>query len=156
MGHMKNHTRWFNQLTNNASGRAAADRAGFNPATLNRQLKRNELATEVVIQLARAYGRPPVRALLETGYLRIEETGTLTRAELAAALSDQELIAQIARRIDDDPSHWEGTFDEVIEPGLRAVSDQPEPAPGVKSVDYAANRRVPEPEEGDDDYGPGA
>lgn len=135
MIHMTGHKEWFENLTKNASGRAAADLAGISPATMNRQLARNTLSAETVISLARAYGRSPVRALLETGYLLPEETGMPSAEELLQSLSDQQVIADVARRIDSEPSHWLGTFDEVIEretaphltpvppPSVRAISD---------------------------------
>lgn len=127
MIHMKEHKTWFEELTQSASGRAAADLADISPATMNRQLARNALSAETVISLARAYGRSPVRALLETGYLLPEEAGMLSPEELLQSLSDQQVIADVARRIDDNPAHWLGTFDEVIEreatPHLTPVSD---------------------------------
>lgn len=127
MIHMTEHKEWFEKLTQNASGRAAADLADIAPATMNRQLARNALSAETVIALARAYGRSPVRALLETGYLLPEETGMPSPEELLRSLSDQQVIADVARRIDSEPAHWVGTFDEVVErgstPRLTPVSD---------------------------------
>lgn len=127
MIHMTEHKEWFEKLTQNASGRAAADLANISPATMNRQLARNALSAETVIALARAYGRSPVRALLETGYLLPEETGMPSPEELLRSLSDQQVIADVARRIDSEPAHWVGTFDEVVErgsaPRLTPVSD---------------------------------
>lgn len=130
MIHMTEHKEWFEALTENASGRAAADLADIAPATMNRQLARNTLSAETVIALARAYGRSPVRALLETGYLRPEEVGMPSPEELLQSLSDQQVIADVARRIDSEPAHWLGTFDEVVEreatPRLAPVSDAPD------------------------------
>lgn len=127
MIHMTEHKEWFEALTKNASGRAAADLADIAPATMNRQLARNTLSAETVIALARAYGRSPVRALLETGYLFPEEAGMPSPEELLQSLSDQQVIADVARRIDSEPAHWSGTFDEVVEreatPHLTPVSD---------------------------------
>lgn len=126
MIHMKEHKDWFANLTQNASGRAAAELADIAPATMNRQLARNTLSAETVIALARAYGRSPVRALLETGYLLPEETGIPSPDEILQSLSDQQVIADVARRIDSEPAHWLGTFGEVIEregtPHLTPVS----------------------------------
>lgn len=127
MIHMTEHKEWFEKLTQNASGRAAADLADISPATMNRQLARNALSAETVIALARAYGRSPVRALLETGYLLPEETGMPSPEELLQSLTDQQVIADVARRIDSEPAHWLGTFDEVVAreatPHLTPVSD---------------------------------
>lgn len=126
MSHMTEHNEWFEKLTQNSSGRAAADKADISPATMNRQLARGTLSAETVIALARAYGRPPVRALLETGYIFPEESGMLSVGELLHSLSDQQLVAELAHRIDDEPAHWVGTFGEVVErstpPHLTPVS----------------------------------
>lgn len=115
MIHMNSHKKWFGELTGHASGRAAAEQAGISPATMNRQIAREHFTAETVISLARAYGRSPVLALLETDFILAEEAGGLTPEELARSLSDQQIIAETARRIDNEPSHWTGTFNDVIE-----------------------------------------
>lgn len=112
---MTSHNDWFEKLTHHASGRSAAERSGESPATVNRQLKAGVISPELVISLARGYGRSPVLALLQTGYLLPEETGAPTLEEVATTLTDQQLIAETARRIDSNPAHWQGTFGEVID-----------------------------------------
>lgn len=154
MIHMTEHKEWFEKLTQNASGRAAADLADISPATMNRQLARNDLSAETVIALARAYGRSPVRALLETGYLLPEETGMPSPEELLQSLTDQQVIADVARRIDSEPAHWEGTFDDVVEreatPRLTPVSDPPDSMP-LSAVAYSGPDEDAERNDADDD-----
>lgn len=143
---MENHKDWFDKITNRASGRSAAERSGESPATVNRQLKAGIISPDLVISLARGYGRSPVLALLETGYLLPEETGAPTLEEVANALTDQQLIAETARRIDSNPAHWQGTFSEVVDgeqdydvrSNLYAVADNSDEDDGtVRDFDYA-------------------
>lgn len=114
MSHMKPHENWFSRTTGNASGRAAADRAGIPPATLNRQLSRGHLTAETVIAIARGYDVHPVGALVATGYLTEDEGLSSPVEELAHLMSDQALLRILAMRIDDNPNAWAGTFDEVL------------------------------------------
>lgn len=146
MGSMINHVEWFNKVSQNASGREAALKADITVSTLNRQLSVNHLSAEYVIALARAYDEPPVKALAATGYLLPTEVSDISMEEMSDLLTDQQLIRLLAMRIDDDPSAWFGTFGELAEEG----------ADVFELSQYAADDRVPEPEEGDDDYGPGA
>lgn len=122
---MESHTTWFNRTTN-TSGRQAAIKAGLPIATVNRQLGRDELSAETVIAIARAYGQSPIGALISTGYLNEDETKGIGIEDALKFASDQALIHQLAMRVNDNESHWQGTFEEVIDnpyPPLRDVSD---------------------------------
>lgn len=127
MINMNAHMRWFNEVTDSASGRAAATTAGISVATLNRQLAKKTLTPEVIIALARGYHVSPVNALVDTEYLRASEVRDLGEVELARLLTDHELIRETARRINDDDSAWAGTFDEVVESAESADDGQPGP-----------------------------
>lgn len=125
MVHMSNHNKWFTETTGNASGRAAAELAGIPPATLNRQLAKGELAAEFVIAIARAYKTSPVTALVATGFITLDEVDGTSLGDALRFASDQDLVRELAHRIDDEPTHWEGTFDDVVDrsasPTLQAV-----------------------------------
>lgn len=145
MIHMRSHRIWFDRLTNGASARAAAEQAGLPQTTLSRQLKHDELSAEFVISLCRAYDTAPIHGLIATGYLANEEGGIPPEQELAQLLSDQGLLREQARRIDDNPQAWVGTFDEVIAsatpgvgPGLQAVADSSEDEREGEPGDYDA------------------
>lgn len=140
MSHMKPHENWFSRTTGNASGRAAADRAGIPPATLNRQLSRGHLTAETVIAIARGYDVHPVGALVATGYLTEDEGLSSPVEELAHLMSDQALLRILAMRIDDNPNAWAGTFDEVLSDGpdvneLEARRRSNTPTPHVDPLD---------------------
>lgn len=115
MIHMTDHAQWFDRLTGGASGRSAALKAGLPPATLNRQLSRGQLSAEFVIALCRAYNTHPVAGQVATGYLTPEEGNTLPTTEAARLMSDQDLIRELAYRVDSNPASWTGTFDEVVD-----------------------------------------
>lgn len=115
MSHMEQHTRWFRTITGNDSGRAAAAKSGMSVATVNRQLAREELSAEMVIAIARGYGQSPVTALVETGYLEAGEANNFDMVDSPRLLTDQQLIRELARRVDSNEDAWAGTFDEVVE-----------------------------------------
>lgn len=157
MGSMK-HSEWFNRITNGASGNAAAAKSGISVSSLNRHLSGGELSAEEVIALCRAYGHSPVKGLAATGHLTHEEATGMTTAAAAELLSDPELIRTLAYRINANPEAWFGTFGELADEPVDELAARRSNTPpnDVGPVEYAANRRTPEPEEGDDDYGPGA
>lgn len=135
--HMKNHAQWFQHITGHSSGRAAAQRAGLWPATLNRQLNRGELTAETVIAIARAYNHAPTTALAETGFLTPEEITGLPATTSAEILTDRDLIAELARRI--GISVEDLTTDEY-------------PDTTNQWAGWAADSSPLEPEPGDDNY----
>ena len=65
---------WLDELVNPDTRAKAAAKAGYAQSTISRQLSREHLRPETVIALARAYGRNPIIALVETGYLHDYET----------------------------------------------------------------------------------
>ena len=157
MGYMTDHSNWYRRITGDATERAAALRSGVTTSTLNRQLAKGELSAEVVIKLCRGYGVNPVEGLAATGHLTHEEATGMTADSAAELLSDPELIRTLAFRINADPQAWFGTFGELAdEQDDLAARRSNTHSSDVDPAPYAANRRKPEPEEGDDDYGPGA
>lgn len=111
---MTTHRTWYEDLTNHAPRTAAAEKAGLPQSTLHNQVSNSRLRAETVIALARAYGRNPVRALIETGFLAATEAGSHSPTLMLELISDKELIRETARRINADESAWEGTFDSVL------------------------------------------
>lgn len=76
---MIEHNLWFNNITNLASKKEAADKSGIPVLELYDQLDDGILPEKTVIALARAYDLSPVEALLHTGYLSEEETASITK-----------------------------------------------------------------------------
>lgn len=157
MGYMTDHSTWYRRITGDATERAAALRSGVTTSTLNRQLAKGELSAEVVIKLCRGYGVNPVEGLAATGHLTHEEATGMTADSTAELLSDPDLIRTLAYRINADPQAWFGTFGELADENDELAARRSNTSDSdVDSLPYAANRREVEPEEGDDDYGPGA
>lgn len=122
MGSME-HVHWFNRLTGNSSGKAAAEKADITVSTLNRQLANGRISAEYVIELARAYRASPVESLAATGYITQEEATGVSASAAAELLSDPELIRTLAYRINADPEAWFGTFGELAdEPNQKVVA----------------------------------
>ena len=89
-------------------------KAGMSKATAFRQFNNDlNFTAENVILIARAYHKDPVEALVAFDYLRDDERGTASlRAALKNATND-DLLTEIAARLDRDPSlgdraAWEG------------------------------------------------
>lgn len=142
---------WFKRISDNASGREAAEKAHIPTTTLNHQLRNSTLTAESVIALCRAYGHSPISGLVTIGFLSPEEAKAPTARESAALLSSQELIHELAMRIDENEESWSGTFDSV----LSEASVVDFPAEDFLNAPYAADSSPDEPMEGDEDYGDG-
>ena len=150
-----NISQWLDNLIGSDARGTAANKAGYAPSTISRQLERGHLRPETVIALCRAYDRSPITGLIETGYIHAHEVDA---PEVAAALNratNQQLLDEVVRRSDPEARYLFGEDEETI--GLADDADVFElPSDNVQAGGYAANRRKAEPEEGDDDYGPGA
>ena len=151
MQHM-GHEAWLQQLLAGDSLRSAARKVGVAPSTITRQLERSgRLGAEMVIDLARAYGRSPVDALIETGYVREGETSLVGIAQALAAATNAQLLAEIAERVDPDGVRdFHGGDSNVISPdfsAIRPVVDDDDPLAGIDPQQYAAHPRTESIEE---------
>lgn len=130
MDHMRQHTQWFNDITDGASGRSAAIKADLPIATLNRQLKLGHLSAEIVIALSRAYGIPASEGLLATGYLTPSEAALVPIDRTLRQVPGKMLIQELSRRAngkESDDTWLYGTADEwVLAPGHDAKPPQKE------------------------------
>lgn len=93
---------WFNDLTNNAPQAEAARKAGIPQSTLFRHLRENKLTPEEIIQLSRAYGRSPARALHETGHLTTAELNIPDPGVALQQIHTRELLNELTKRVLDD------------------------------------------------------
>ena len=136
--------RWFEQATHGASALQAAKdaRPPLNNATLSRQLAKGRLTAEVVIALARGYGHSPIDALAQNDYITQEEA-TRGITDYSQILTDQDLIRELARRIDHTPGAWDDTFTHTLEQAQDA---------DLYQLPHIADSSDTEPEPGDDDY----
>lgn len=146
MGGME-HTEWFQLITKGDPVREVARRASIPGKTLANQVNAGTLKPENIIKIAEAYNESPVYALVDLGFISarwVNEPGTITALSRA---TDEQLTDELLRRLNliaDEP------VDDL------AARRSNTPPSDVEPLPYAANRRPLEPEEGDDDYGPGA
>ncbi|MBY6367901.1 helix-turn-helix domain-containing protein [Rhodococcoides corynebacterioides] len=89
------------RVTDKASQVEIARAAGVDPASVSRwKLGKNTPSADRVIAVARHFGRNPVEALVVAGYLQADEVdATVELAASAAALTDDELLTAIGRRL---------------------------------------------------------
>lgn len=96
---------WLKEAMNGETINELANKAGISSATAWRQFNNDlNFTAENVILIARAYHKDPVEALVAFDYLRDDERGTASlRAALKNATND-DLLTEIAARLDRDPS----------------------------------------------------
>lgn len=90
---------WLNQVIGNDSNRAVADKAGIEQSSLLNRRKRESITAEDVIAIARAYGVPVIRALVDTGFLYPKEALVSNMRSNLADASDANLANEILRRL---------------------------------------------------------
>ena len=96
---------WLKEAMNGETINELANKAGISSATAWRQFNNDlNFTAENVILIARAYHKDPVEALVAFDYLREDERGAASlRAALKNATND-DLLTEIAARLDRDPS----------------------------------------------------
>jgi hypothetical protein len=93
------HTHWLAATAGGDSPRAIGTRSGVPWRTVNDQIRRNNISAENVIAIAIGYGKHPVTALIDCGYL---EARFATEADPIAALrqvSEDDLADEVLRRM---------------------------------------------------------
>ncbi|MCD4549703.1 hypothetical protein [Schaalia sp. lx-260] len=131
---------WLKKVSGGTSVSAIATRAGYPASTLTRQIKRGQLSSDVVIQIARSYRTSILEGLIACGHITEDEAGLKARANIAEALedaTDRQLIEELLRRVVDDDGlghpdlRTDIDVDEYIQPFSRvappvaAVSEPP-------------------------------
>lgn len=96
---------WFSSTIGNDTIAEVGLKAGIVKTTIWRQFNNDlNFTAENVILIARAYHKDPVEALVAFDYLREDERGAASlRAALKNATND-DLLTEIAARLDRDPS----------------------------------------------------
>lgn len=90
---------WLNHVIGTDSNRAAAEKAGIEQSSLHHRRKRDNITAEDVIAIARAYNKPVVASLAETGFITTAESfESNIRAKLSDA-TDENLSKEILRRL---------------------------------------------------------
>lgn len=106
--------RYVVTVTGNAVQKDIATMTGIDQSSISRwQRATNTPRADVVVALARAYGRSPVEALVAAGYLYSNETGVVELTTLTGDLtgiSIDSLLSELRRRVRtgnaDDTQAW--------------------------------------------------
>lgn len=125
-------TEWVARVTGEDSWRTIAANLNTTHATIQRRLVDNTATT--VCEIAAHYNANPIGGLLAAGLVTQNEIDEYSRVQTIENYSDLELAQAIVDRIQQREHH---TLENVTE---------------LPPRHYAANRRAPEPEEGDDEY----
>ena len=143
--------------------RDAAKKAGFNQSAFTRWKGGAKADPEFVVKFARAFNLDVLEALVEAEFITPEEAGaggSSVDAELRYALKIVQLhgaemsaiVSEMHRELERVKALPADEQDDLAAKRTRSNT----PPSHVEPLPYAANRRELEPEEGDDDYGPGA
>lgn len=93
------HTEWLAEISHRASEREVGRQSGVPFRTINSQMKRGRISAEVVIRIAEGYGKSPVRALVDTGYLDEQWAETVDQITALRQVSEEDLADEVLRRM---------------------------------------------------------
>lgn len=146
-----NLTQWIEQVTGGATPQEIAKAAKLPVRTVQHQLSTGRMSLENKILIGVAYRHHPMRTLVEWEVVN-PEWASVPDIEAALRLAGEEQLADevLRRMLSGRNDAFDVTVDEL------AARRSNTPPSDVEPLPYAANRRPLEPEEGDDDYGPGA
>lgn len=94
---------WYTKTVRNDSTNMVAENAGIVPASLYRQLP-HKLSPQSVVKIARAYGVSAIEGLVALGLLDDSDIRMLEISDSLKNASSDELLREIAARLDRDPS----------------------------------------------------
>lgn len=148
---------YLSDLMGDDTPTVAAKNAGISASNFTRWKQGARADPDFVVKLARAYQANVLEALVAADFITEEEAGLSGDR----GLGDLRKAARMAQRAGLDAAGAAIKLEQVLKE-ITSYQDElaakrsNKRAGGVESLPYAANRRTPEPEEGDDDYGPGA
>lgn len=137
----------------------AAKKAGISASNFTRWKQGARADPDFVVKIARAYHGDVLEALVAADFITSEEAGSSRDSDLSRLHQAAQLMQKSGLDIATEAAKLELLVGRLTaeQDELAAKRDRS----NTRLVDdgalpYAANRRTPEPEEGDDDYGPGA
>ncbi|HCG01840.1 MAG TPA: hypothetical protein DEV93_15020 [Chloroflexi bacterium] len=104
-------TRWYEYVTRVTEGmtaKEAADRAGFDKSAMSRWKNGLNADAKFAVQFARAFHRNVLEALAEAGLITDEEASLHEVRIGVEDMSTQQLLEELARRIDNGGPHATG------------------------------------------------
>lgn len=94
---------WYKRTVGSDSTNMVAENAGIVPASLYRQLP-DKLSPQSVVKIARAYGVSAIEGLVALGLLDDGDIRMLGISDSLKNATSDELLREIAARLDRDPS----------------------------------------------------
>lgn len=104
MVHME-HMKWLEATTGGDSAREIGRHADVSFRTVANQINREQLSAEVVIKIAEGYGKSPVRALVETGFIDEVWAKSVDPETAIWSLSEEEIANHVLDRMKLPGSH---------------------------------------------------
>ncbi|MEH6802660.1 MAG: hypothetical protein V7697_06570 [Rhodococcus erythropolis] len=92
---------WLEAVVGDDSNRLTAKKSEIEQSSLLKRRKSFRVTADDVIAIARAYGKEPVQALVDTGFLSEVEVKGSNIVSNIAELSDLVLLSEIKRRFQD-------------------------------------------------------
>ena len=121
-----NMTEWLAETAGNASTNEIARHAGITVSTLHRQRTSGNYSPDTVASIARAYGVSVIDSLVTLGLIHPDDITTGQVIDGLRDATDEQLVAEIARRL------------ESISEGTGSVYD--EPHANVTHADFGRRR----------------
>ena len=114
---MNESMRWVDEVRGVDSLREVARKIGTTHSTLARQINGDQLTFDSVREIARAYRRPVLSDLMRLNFLSAQDAGMEGVERALSAATDEQLVIEIARRLDVTPSSmlWDAPVTEAVE-----------------------------------------
>ena len=91
---------WILSLPGSPLPTQAAEASDIDRGTTSRQLKRNHISEENVINLSKTFGNSPIDGLIETGCLSPTDAQEISISSALRDATNRQLAAEVTRRMD--------------------------------------------------------
>lgn len=92
---------YVERITKDAPQKDIAKQAGVDGSSVSRWSQGVTPKADAAVKFARAYNRPPIEALITSGYIRPDEVGGAVEVSISMGeVADSALIEELASRLD--------------------------------------------------------
>lgn len=93
------HTEWLKAIAGTDSARTISKKSGVPNRTVLNQMDKGTISAENVIKIAEGYGKSPVRALVNTGYLDEEWAQSVDPETAIWQLTEEQIAEHVLERM---------------------------------------------------------
>lgn len=148
------HTEWLKAIAGTDSARTISKKSGVPNRTVLNQMDKGTISAENVIKIAEGYGKSPVRALVNTGYLDEEWAQSVDPETAIWQLTEEQIAEHVLERMKLPGTHqsFETPVDELAArrtspPESTTAADQEQgtdedTTPSVRTEGYDPLRHV--------------